>query len=313
MTNGQSVYRDFVYLDVDRVQSIIAQLEEGLLTELISGGSQGARATVTGATAGILSQFLSIGGSVGGEVSSSTQQSKVLHDYAYAFAFDSLRSQGFAVDSSSVEFHSEQGQGTAFATISGTVTLIDYGSVRQLADHEEFLESLSSSPQQGDSSTADHNLTPKKSRGKSKPKPQERQTPAIFGEVRQFIDVFYGDIIQVIVEDSSGQRFRGILERAHLREPINHLIFKYGSNFQGHWTVLAEITRIPSSDDGARSEDRLKQAFHRGSASPVNSPKDGMDQMVAGLNSLTEFMGSVSYPEIAISPVAVFRETSPRT
>jgi hypothetical protein len=44
------MFRDFVYLDLDRVQSILAQLEQGLLTGLMEskGRELGGSASISG-------------------------------------------------------------------------------------------------------------------------------------------------------------------------------------------------------------------------------------------------------------------------
>jgi hypothetical protein len=88
MTAGEARYRDFIYLDIDRVQSIIAQLEQGLLTDIITG--KGKEIVGKGeAAAGILSQFLPVGISIQGRLASDIRQSKVLHDHAYTVALES--------------------------------------------------------------------------------------------------------------------------------------------------------------------------------------------------------------------------------
>lgn len=40
MKGEDIVFRDFIYLDIDRVQSIIAQLQEGLLNEVMEGKTE---------------------------------------------------------------------------------------------------------------------------------------------------------------------------------------------------------------------------------------------------------------------------------
>jgi hypothetical protein len=43
----------------------------------------------------------------------------------------------------------------------------------------------------------------------------------------------------------------------------------------------------------------------------TNSVSNMLDQVNTMFNALQEVMGSVSYPDIAVSPVAVYREISP--
>ena len=87
LSNRDVAYRDFIYLDIDRLQSILAQLEQGLLTDLIAGRSKEVGGTANIA-AGLLSQFLPLTVSAGGKISSDVRESKVLHDYAFTVALN---------------------------------------------------------------------------------------------------------------------------------------------------------------------------------------------------------------------------------
>ena len=67
--------------------------------------------------------------------------------------------------------------------------------------------------------------------------------------MKDFIDIFIGDAIQISITSSLGINYIGILNREHLREDIRTLIFKYGAKPQGEWTMLAQISRIPEPKD----------------------------------------------------------------
>jgi hypothetical protein len=73
------VYRDFIYLDTDRLQSIIAQLELGLLDQVVEGQTEeysaGGRITAN------LLSMLSGSASAGYKNATDLKQNKVLHDY----------------------------------------------------------------------------------------------------------------------------------------------------------------------------------------------------------------------------------------
>jgi hypothetical protein len=78
------VFRDFIYLDTERVQSIIAQLQHGLLSEVMEGNTEEDSKSAKG-TLNFLSMLLPFSASVSAEKKEATdiQKSKVLHDYAY--------------------------------------------------------------------------------------------------------------------------------------------------------------------------------------------------------------------------------------
>ena len=93
------MYRDFIYLDTDRIQSIVAQLREGLLDQVIEGKSE----EVSGGlrlSANLLALLVPFNPSASAGYKNVTdlRQNKVLHDYAFNIALDSLRDQGFLLE-----------------------------------------------------------------------------------------------------------------------------------------------------------------------------------------------------------------------
>ena len=75
------VVRDFIYLDIDRLKSIIAQLEQGLLSSTVqsTSSSKGTDASVEGGLAGFLK------GTIGADFLWQKQltETRTLHDNIY--------------------------------------------------------------------------------------------------------------------------------------------------------------------------------------------------------------------------------------
>ncbi len=119
------MYRDFIYLDTDRVQSIIAQLQEGLLDQVIEGKNEEVSAG-TRVTANLLSLLIpfSASASAGYKNATDLRQNKVLHDYAFNVALDSLRDQGFLLEDS---FGSIPEMG--FVLVEGLVRIFGYETI----------------------------------------------------------------------------------------------------------------------------------------------------------------------------------------
>lgn len=274
------MFRDFIYLDVDRVQSIIAQLEEGLLTDIITGKQR----EVSGkgdVAAGILSQFLPVSFSVQGKLASDIKQSKILHDYAYTVALKSLQDKRLLLEATDFDRRTFPVPESAFVKVNGSARIIDYQTLRHLATNKKTIDKMLNS-----------------------------RSPKAIQDIGTFIDVFYGDVVQSTVENREGVRFVGVLNREHLREAIRDLIFKYGSHLQGDWTLLAQVTRIPEPEDVADGADSLASLTSNDPASKFSSISDAMATMVNELNAFQEFMGSVTYPDIAVSPIALYREVT---
>ncbi|CAN5877511.1 hypothetical protein BH18ACT11_BH18ACT11_12480 [soil metagenome] len=125
------------------------------------------------------------------------------------------------------------------------------------------------------------------------------------------LETFFEDAIRVEMINAQDCGFVGPLTREHLREDVRGLIYKHGSRPRGEWAMLAEISRIPQPSEA--SEDVMSELI----ASMQNqesgkSISNEIDKVVTVFNAFQEFMGSVSYPDIAVSPVAVYREINPR-
>ncbi len=121
------------------------------------------------------------------------------------------------------------------------------------------------------------------------------------------IDTFYQDAIRVRITNQQDCSFIGPLAREHLREDIKDLIYKYGSQPEGEWTMLAEISRVPLPSDPL-------EELPVGAMVPEedSSVSNQFDQIITIFNMFQEFVGSAAYPDFAVSPVAVYREISNR-
>jgi hypothetical protein len=140
---------------------------------------------------------------------------------------------------------------------------------------------------------------------KQQEKQQERELNKMMKEIRVVIDTFYKDTMRVRITNTLGSSFIGPLAREHLREDIRNLIYKHGSNPSGEWAMLAEITRIPLLGD------LPEEIVGETESAPEGSVSNMLEQMIGVFNSLQEYLGSASYPDIAVSPVAVYREIYP--
>ncbi len=113
------------------------------------------------------------------------------------------------------------------------------------------------------------------------------------------------DGLQVRLKQSADVLFIGPMSRKFLREEIQSIIFKYGSGPQENWTMLAQISYAPTENDNklaALSNIKLTNTTNPNTAVDVLSP------MIEVLNTLQEAMVSVSYPVIAVTPIAIYRE-----
>lgn len=279
--------RDFIYLDINRVQSIIAQLQEGLLNEVLEGKTNQTAGKMQMAT-NLLAMLLpvSVSGSVEHSRGSSLSESRVLHDYAFEAARLSLEEGGLLLEHDDLD--REEVPESGFVLIRGAAQILDYETLQRIAKNFNRLDDFFNSED---------------SQNQKKKRHKENEQ---FQESGVLFETFYRHSIRVKIVNGQGCSFTGPLDREHLREEIENLIYKHGSRPKGEWAMLAEVSRIPLPDEAAEENfgDIMKQLNEDTEA----SASDLVDQVVSMFNGFQELMGSVSYPDIAVSPVAVYRE-----
>ncbi|MHB8181314.1 MAG: DUF6414 family protein [Acidithiobacillus ferrivorans] len=288
------MFREFIYLDTDRIQSIISQLQEGLITEVLSGKT----AEMTGKL-GFISQLLPLGASAEYRRSSDVKNSKVLHDYAFNIAHESLKDSRLLIDVDDLPRHDFPVPETAFVSLQGEAKILDYESLIHLADNEKKIDKIfeTSSPQPSSKG-------PKKqiAQGKAGNKRKGLQ------QLKDFVEIFVGHSIQVSITSPAGVNFMGYLDREHLREDIRNLIYKYGSSPQGNWVMLAQISRIPLETDLVQQMASLSQIFGDVDFNQAGGIAGVFALIIDKMNILQEVVSSVGFPNISVSPIAIYRE-----
>ena len=192
----------------------------------------------------------------------------------------------------------------SFILTTGTVSLIDYQNFSNLAENERALDilfgtSLSSPPTSG-----------KGDRGRVSTK---KPSASVLKQMKMFADIFMGDSLEIRFETDTSS-FIGPINRKFLRENSRSLIFKYGSGPQQDWTLLAQICKIPTpfgkfASLGTKFSEI--QGQFSDSQGQLSTAGEGFSKLAEAINVLQEAIASVSYPHISITPIALFRESSP--
>ncbi len=273
------MFLDFVYLDIDRVQSILAQLQQGLLSEMMEEKTKESKESAT-ATVNLLAMLLpvSLSGAVEQGRGTSIGESKVLHDYAFEQARLALENAGLLVEDDDLD--REEVPETGFVLVRGSARISDYRTLEKISFNFDKVDKIFSTK------------TGKQAGMGKKMK-----------EMNTVIDTFFKDTIRVNITNPQGCEFVGPLAREHLREDIRDLIYKYSSAPPGEWVMLADIARVPDPEDS--EEDAIME--HIGDVGEGSVARQ-IGQALGMLNGFQELLGSVSYPEVAVSPIAVYRE-----
>lgn len=85
----------------------------------------------------------------------------------------------------------------------------------------------------------------------------------------------------------------------YLREDIRNLIFKYGSNPQGDWVMLAQVSRIPEHSTLLEQVNSFSELFEGIEPNQIGAASDLFNILII-LNNLQEMMSSVTYPNISV-------------
>ncbi len=300
--------RDFIYLDVDRLKSALSQMDKGLIetvskadsrTKQVGGGAGGGIAAVVGLSA--KAEFL---------WANEQTETRTLHDHIYNLVEDALTESKMlfqipgTVSVDEIEAHAlqERLDETAFVLVSGHVIINEFERMREFMDRfneiGRFLALCSISDETG-LSKSEHE---RRIRAEIEANGLELPKDFISGMGVVF-DVFYKDRIVIKVrplENSPVGTFAGMLRPEFLREPIDTIVYKYGTAPATPWRMLAQVASIP----------------REGQVTPA-TPKTGGEieqAMMAVFDNMKEVQAqvqSVSFPEIAVTPIALYRECHP--
>lgn len=179
---------------------------------------------------------------------------------------------------------------TGFVLVRGEALILGYESTRHISENVDELDDFFNSEE---------------SQAQRK---KRRKEPNPFRDSSVLLKTFFENAIPVKIENERRCGFIGPLAREHLREHVRDLVYKHGSEPEGEWTMLAEIVRVPHLEDDP--EQKLATLLE-GNQMIGGSMSDHLDQVVQVLNAFQEYIGSASYPDIVVSPVAVYREINP--
>jgi hypothetical protein len=138
------MFRDFAYLDTNRVQSILAQLEQGLLTQLAQSRAREVMGQA-GLGEGFFAQLLPLSGSVEGKLNFSSSHNKILHDYAFTLGLQSLQKNNLLLNVD--DLGREEGDvfpvpEAAFVLVKGSARLLDYAILSSVVEQLPILKEL---------------------------------------------------------------------------------------------------------------------------------------------------------------------------
>jgi hypothetical protein len=297
--------RDFIYLDIDRIKSILAQLEKGLTENRIETRSKVKE--ISGEGNFSINAIIKAAGGAKYLWENQTSQTKTLHDHIYNYIEHKLIAgkQLIKINERFTEKDWENGKiykelkHTSYILSEGYFLINDYNymakifnSFNDLGEFFAYCSTLNNS-RNNFSKQAIQQF-------KEKKKSMQLEDKLIDG-FKLFFDVFYKDrlVIKVLpYEDFSNFRFVGILQEAYLRDNIQSIIYKYGTNPVSKWNLFAQIASLTEKDHKSFNPTGMVGSSVEIAMQGVFSALQGFE--AAGL--------SASYPEIAVTPIVIYRE-----
>jgi hypothetical protein len=299
--------RDFVYLDVERVKSLLAQLEQGLLTDRTT--SRGSTESVTGHAGLSVPAIGAVGSSAEYAWQHHASETRTLHDHIFnqteALLVRHEKVTRFPEDIQagrlSLEVFRSQLSPVGYVIVKGRPTISDYNSlstmlrdINQFAGlfaEVQFAKQLNELKNEADRAVIE--------RLKEASTRDMQQKTGFFQPFASVIEGFYHDrlILRVFPFDEASVRFAAPLRRELLRDRLEDIRFKFGPYPVADWTLFGQIAYMPRE---TTPEPPPNLTFS-------SQMESAIEQTVA-LARNWERMFSVSYPEIAITPIAVYRE-----
>lgn len=303
--------RDFLYLDTDRVRSLLAQIDGGVVEQVVENAKTGA-----GGRAGAkLFGMLDLGGTLVREKAS--EQTKTLQDALYLIFEEAANQAGLF---SGLNFHDralwedtvhDQLRPSELMRCTAPARILDSKLVRERVDR--FLSWLPLTTKFDDDPGVDRGMT-KKQRERVE---QQRVTelldgndPAQVRAIGEFFERFLGGQISMrqfpCGQEHPQLAFTGtLLDRpGYLQEEREALFSKYGSA-ASEWTLVGQVATVPSPEPPGEI------AISVADDDDDRIDRTGFEELGASLMGLMERFGIAEgphYPTIAVTPLAIFRE-----
>jgi hypothetical protein len=303
----ENLFRDFIYMDTERLKSIVAQLNQGL----IESGSN--TITDTGgvkASAGVeFLKMLKAGTESSLLFQNQATESHTVHDYLYNLAESSLKAENLltdipkdfkAEDVLNPTFDRSKLSSTSFILVKGKTIINDFTYMKNFLDNlDNILKSI---------------ITGEKSSNKEFEKMSQKERNRLVSErvneynlpkdvklaIKTFLDNFYKD--RIVIKNipfvkTPNFRFVGTLNQLYLRESIENIIYKYGTAPQEDWFMFAQIASIPTND-----QNEVDISLDH------NNLESSMQGIFDALRDVEKAGLSISFPEIAVTPIAIYRQ-----
>lgn len=258
VNEDQTHLRDFVYLDVERVKSLLAQLDRGLLSD--RSDSIGSSKSAEGKVGVSIPALLDIGGA--GHYVSTDQsiETRTLHDFVYSQTEEKLLELGciklLPNDVTSDRLRSSDVRAALspveYVLVRGKIELSDYQYMMSiLSNFNEIWRIITEFSYQERLQAAEGKDRGEVNKELQRAVAANKLDDKYVKNVMKILDTFVKDrlIIKALPFNTDPNiRIVGPLQRDLLRDRLDDIRFKFGSSPAADWTVFrSNLQRFPKS------------------------------------------------------------------
>lgn len=280
----KEIYRDIIYFDTTRVQSILAQANKGLINSMLESKETNHEVDGSLKTGKLMELLLELPISAEGNYKYTRgrglQEEKSLHDFALTELLTTL-SLDDVTNLNRDAFST--GKKRTFVKVRGSFSLYDYEDLARTIERIEIIASLM---------------------GLQDKNNEQMQNFA------NFIQTAYEGLTAIEISNKKDIKFLGAINADYLRETMRNFLFKYGGSPKGEWEMICQITNVPkrSSENLSTSFNDFGKDIKHTNINNEKSLSPYMNQIVTEFSKINDIFSSVSYPDISVEPIAVYKE-----
>ncbi len=306
--------RDFIYLDVERIRSFVAQASGGLTSEITSQAQH--QVGGEGQVAGGLPLVARASGSIDYHYLKSHSETKSLHDHIFEEFYRCLKPGEHLTDLSDIDetaWVESSFRDSAFILARGLVKIVDYQSIIATTQSlPTLLETLGRLSTIASGANMQPNVpnSPKTKghpKGSTNPQTQTAELQQLRTQLRNlpikefisFVNQMYGDLVRIKVfplQNSLEKLFVGTADRALFRYSPSALVNLYGSVIDAGWASVLKVNK------GLYYEPGLVVS------KTGNDMEDSLEQLADIFSSLASMTQGFKFPAVAVTPIAIYRE-----
>ncbi len=304
-TNQNGQLRDFVYLDTERIRSLVAQLYEGVpeLSEETKGKDKSGSGEA-GLNLPIIGK-LGIGGSI--LYQHATTETKSIHHYLYSllehqlFELKKVR----VVDAAFPKLDDgwDSLKDGDFVLAKGHVQIIDYTTVvNGMQALPRLIElSLVFGKQGLKQQLTDKKITTKEFEQLSKSAQSSMPSKKDIEAIAEMVEKLYGGVSRVRVfpyPDDMQHQFVGTLPHQFFSVEQSSALACSGRIFGENWSAMGLVNRSSAAAQGGSAKKTQGQTMNI---------EEAIEEMVSAMQEIGKLTFSVEHPATAFLPIAIYR------